>query len=82
MAQLEREDRPLLNPSEAEAIGYECLLFGVTLLNVSIRAMRDALAMMAEGGHPGPDRLLGFDALYETVGFDWYYGLEERYRSE
>lgn len=82
LAQLEREGRPLLSPAEAEAIGYDCLLFGVTLLNVSIRAMRDALALMAHGNHPGPDRLLSFDELYETVGFDWYYGLEERYRSE
>ena len=44
--------------------------------------MRDALALMARGNHPGPDRLLSFDELYETVGFDWYYGQEERYRSE
>ncbi|MBO6559944.1 MAG: isocitrate lyase/PEP mutase family protein [Nisaea sp.] len=79
LAQLEREGRPLLSPAEAEQIGYDCLLFGVTLLNVSLRAMRDALALMANGAHPGPDRLLTFEELYETVGFDWYYGLEKKY---
>lgn len=79
LAQLEKEGRPLLSPTEAEAIGYDCLLFGVTLLNVSIRAMRDALALMAGGAHPGPDRLLTFEELYEAVGFDWYYGLEKKY---
>jgi 2-methylisocitrate lyase-like PEP mutase family enzyme len=82
LAQLEREGRPLLSPAEAEQIGYDCLLFGVTLLNVSLRAMRDALALMANGAHPGPDRLLTFEELYETVGFDWYYGLEKKYGPE
>ncbi|UUX50453.1 isocitrate lyase/PEP mutase family protein [Nisaea acidiphila] len=79
LAQLEREGRPLLTPVEAEEIGYDCLLFGVTLLNVSIRAMRDALALIAGGAHPGSDRLMAFEELYETVGFDWYYELEKRY---
>jgi len=79
LAQLEREGRPLLSPVEAESIGYDCLLFGVTLLNVSLRAMRDALSLMSSGAHPGPDRLLTFGELYETVGFDWYYGLEKKY---
>lgn len=79
LAQVERADRTLLSPSQAEALGYDLALFGLTLLNASMRAMRDALALMADGGHPGPDRLMAFDELYETVGFERYYAEEQRY---
>ncbi len=79
LAQVEKADRPLLSPKQAEALGYDLALFGLTLLNASLRAMRDALALMAAGGHPGPDRLMPFEELYETVGFDDYYAEERRY---
>jgi 2-methylisocitrate lyase-like PEP mutase family enzyme len=79
LAQVEKPGRPFLTPSEAEAIGYRVLLLGVTLLNTVIRAQRDALALMARGEHPGADRLLPFEELYETVGFAAYYGMEQRY---
>lgn len=79
LAQVEKADRPLLSPQQAEALGYDVALFGLTLLNAALRAMRDALALMAGGGHPGPDRLMAFEELYETVGFDAYYAEERRY---
>lgn len=79
LAQVEKPDRPLLSPAQAEALGYDLALFGLTLLNASLRAMRDTLALMAGGGHPGADRLMPFEQLYETVGFDRYYAEEERY---
>lgn len=80
LAQVEKEGRRILTAKEAEAIGYQSLLFGITLLNVTIRAMGDALAAMASGGHPGPDKLVPFEQLYDTVGFNWYYDLERKYR--
>lgn len=79
LAQVEKSDRPLLSPARAEALGYDLALFGLTLLNASLRAMHDTLALMAGGGHPGADRLMPFEQLYETVGFDRYYAEEERY---
>lgn len=79
LAQVEKADRPLLSPQQAEALGYDLALFGLTLLNASLRAMRDTLALMAGGGHPGADRLMSFEQLYETVGFDRYYAEEDRY---
>jgi len=79
LAQVEKADRPLLPPARAEALGYDLALFGLTLLNASLRAMHDTLALMAGGGHPGADRLMPFEQLYETVGFDRYYAEEERY---
>ena len=82
LAQADRRERALTTPKRAEAIGFKLALFGITLLSVRIRAARDALAMMREGGHPGWDRLTGFAELYETVGFNDYYALEKRYASE
>ncbi|MEQ8398658.1 isocitrate lyase/PEP mutase family protein [Thalassobaculum sp.] len=79
LAQVEKPDRALLSPKQAEALGYDLALFGLTLLNASLRAMHDALALMAGGNHPGSDRLMPFDQLYETVGFDGYYAEERRY---
>ncbi|WP_372619386.1 oxaloacetate decarboxylase [Falsiroseomonas sp.] len=79
LAQVEKPGRPFLTPAQAEAIGYRVLLLGVTLLNVVIRAQQEALALIARGAHPGPDRLLPFDELYETVGFNAYYAMEKRY---
>jgi 2-methylisocitrate lyase-like PEP mutase family enzyme len=79
LAQVEKPGRPFLTPKQAEAIGYRVLLLGVTLLNAVIRAQKEVLAMIAAGGHPGPDRLLPFEELYDTVGFNAYYALEKRY---
>ncbi|MCP5152802.1 MAG: isocitrate lyase/PEP mutase family protein [Ectothiorhodospiraceae bacterium] len=79
LAQLEKEGRAIVSPAQAEAIGYKLALFGVTALNLTIRALRDGFAMMREGRHPGADRLVTFDELYDTVGFPDYYALESRY---
>ncbi len=79
LAQVEKPGRPFLNAKQAEAIGYRVLLLGVTLLNAMIRAQKQALALMAAGGHPGPEMLLPFEELYDTVGFNAYYAMERRY---
>jgi 2-methylisocitrate lyase-like PEP mutase family enzyme len=79
LAQVERADRTLITPKQAEAIGYKLALFGLTLLNANIRAMRDVLALMAAGEHPGQDKLVPFDELYDTVGFNDYYAEEGKY---
>jgi 2-methylisocitrate lyase-like PEP mutase family enzyme len=78
LAQVEKAGRPFLTPKQAEAIGYRVLL-GLTLLNAVARAQKDALALIARGEHPGPDRLLAFEDLYDTVGFNAYYAMEKRY---
>ncbi|WP_270934002.1 isocitrate lyase/PEP mutase family protein [Falsiroseomonas oryzae] len=79
LAQVEKPGRVFLTPKQAEAIGYRVLLLGVTLLNAVIKAQKDALALIARGEHPGPDRLLAFEELYAAVGFDAYYAMEKRY---
>lgn len=77
LAQIEKPGRPWLNPAQAQALGYKLLLLGVTLLNATIRAQQDALAQMAATG--AAERLVPFDTLYETVGFEDYYAIERRY---
>ena len=79
LAQVEKPGRPFLTPKQAEAIGYRVLQLGVTLLTAVLRAQKEALALIARGEHPGPDRLLAFDELYDTVGFNAYYEMEKRY---
>ena len=76
---IEKPGRPFLTPGQAETIGYRIMLLGITLLNVVMRAQQDALAMIARGAHPGPDRLLPFEDLYDAVGFNAYYAMEKRY---
>jgi 2-methylisocitrate lyase-like PEP mutase family enzyme len=77
LAQIEKPGRPWLNAAQAAALGYKLLLLGVTLLNATIRAQQDALAEMASQGRA--ERLVSFDTLYETVGFEDYYAIERRY---
>jgi len=66
-------------PLEAlDAMGYRIALYPLTLLNVSIRAMREALHSL-RGGHR-PAQAMDFDALKRAVGFPEYYAEEARYK--
>ena len=58
-------------------LGFRFVVWAVTLLNVSVRAMEDALATMRQGGHP--DRIVSFPHLNEVVGLDDFYAEETRY---
>jgi 2-methylisocitrate lyase-like PEP mutase family enzyme len=67
---------PLLPPRELEAIGYKIAVYPLTLLNVSIRAMRTALASLRR--HE-PTAAMDFEDLKKAVGFPAYYAEEARY---
>jgi 2-methylisocitrate lyase-like PEP mutase family enzyme len=69
---------PLLPPDRLEAIGYKIAVYPLTLLNVSIQAMRTALADLAAGR---PAAAMDFDMLKTAVGFPAYYAEEARYRT-
>ena len=69
---------PILDLAELDAIGYKIAVFPLTLLNVSIQAMRNALARLKRGERPAP--LLDFEQLKQAVGFPGYYDEEARYR--
>ncbi|HPF57389.1 MAG TPA: isocitrate lyase/PEP mutase family protein [Candidatus Competibacteraceae bacterium] len=68
---------PVLPSGQLQAIGYQIAVYPLTLLNVSIKAMRAALAQMQEGQSP---EVLDFEALKTAVGFPEYYVGETRYR--
>ncbi len=67
---------PLLPPARLEAIGYKIAVYPLTLLNVSIKAMRAALARIQRGEAAD---VLDFETLQAAVGFPDYYVAEERY---
>jgi len=69
---------PILDPATLEAIGYKIAVFPLTLLNVSIGAMRTALREL-RGGHQA-STVMDFEALKSAVGFPAYYAEEARYR--
>jgi 2-methylisocitrate lyase-like PEP mutase family enzyme len=69
---------PLLSPPELEAIGYTIAVYPLTMLNVSIRAMREALGQLKAGQRAAA--AMDFDALKAAVGFPEYYAEEAKYR--
>ena len=70
---------PVLPPAQLEAIGYQIAVYPLTLLNVSIKAMRAALRQLRESQAP---EVLDFETLTAAVGFPEYYAGETRYRCE
>jgi 2-methylisocitrate lyase-like PEP mutase family enzyme len=69
---------PLLSPARLEEIGYAIAVYPLTLLNVSIRAMRSALVELRHGQRASA--AMEFDELRKAVGFPEYYADEERYK--
>lgn len=69
---------PLLPPARLEVLGYTIAVYPLTLLNVSIQAMRSALASLSCGERPAA--AMEFEQLKEAVGFPQYYADEARYK--
>ena len=69
---------PLLSTERLEEIGYKIAVYPLTLLNVSIGAMRAALRALRSG--EATTAAMSFDDLKAAVGFPAYYAEEERYR--
>jgi 2-methylisocitrate lyase-like PEP mutase family enzyme len=70
---------PMLSPAQLEAIGYTIAVYPLTMLNVSIGAMREALSQLKSGQHASA--AMDFEALKSAVGFPEYYAEEARYRT-
>ena len=69
---------PLLPHAELEAIGYKIAVYPLTMLNVSIVAMRAALKQLQRGEATAA---MTFEDLKGAVGFPEYYAEEARYKS-
>lgn len=74
---IEHGKTPVLPPARLEALGYKIAVYPLTLLNVSIAAMRQALVALREGREP--EQVMDFEALKSAVGFPAYYAEEARY---
>src|SRR4030095_14018256 len=68
---------PLLPPQRLEEIGDTIAVYPLTLLNVSIQAMRTALASLRRSERPVG--AMEFEELKQAVGFPAYYAEEARY---
>jgi 2-methylisocitrate lyase-like PEP mutase family enzyme len=69
---------PLLPPARLEDIGYAIAVYPLTMLNVSIVAMRSALADLRNSERP--ETAMDFEDLKRAVGFPEYYAEEARYK--
>ena len=79
LAQVERPGVAMLSTAEAAGLGYSLSLLGLTMLNVSMCAMKRALGQLARGEHPPEEARLPFEQLYREVGFEEHYEWEGRF---
>ena len=68
---LEFGSTPILPPAELEAMGYTVAAYPLTLLSASVKAMQEALRLLA-AGKGTEDLLVDFQALKQVVGFSEY----------
>lgn len=67
---------PILTPDELQSMGFKLVAYPLSLLGVSIRAMREALVDLKSGTIPNvPD----FGDLQEVCGFNAYFAEEKKY---
>lgn len=69
---------PILHPDKLHELGYRFAAYPLTLMSAAMKAIQDALAVMARREHPA-DALLDFADLRKAVGFDAYYVAEQQY---
>jgi len=77
---VENGKTPLLPISDLQSMGYSIAVYALTLLNVSIGAMQQALGLLKQRS-PVPD-LIDFRSLQQIVGFDAYDAELERYHGQ
>ena len=74
---VEQGETPFLTPAQLESIGYKVVIYPVSLMLASIRAMEETLATL-KGGHD-TGKLATFSHLQDIVGFPGYYEDEKKY---
>uniref|UniRef100_J3LX85 Isocitrate lyase n=2 Tax=Oryza brachyantha TaxID=4533 RepID=J3LX85_ORYBR len=70
---------PILSPAELKEIGFSLVVYPLSLIGVSMRAMEDALIAIKNGGVPPPSILPSFEEIKDTLGFNRYYKEEKQY---
>jgi len=69
---------PLLSPARLHELGFRIIAYPLTVLSAAMNNMRQALDDLKKGHHP-QERLMSFEELRQTVGFNEYYEEENRY---
>lgn len=93
LAQVEKPGGTIYSPEMCAELGYDVALFGLTLLSASAAGVERTLSAMGAGDHPtavqgikpmesGAGLLLPFDDLYDAVGFNKHYDLEDAFDSD
>ncbi len=77
---LEHGQTPQFTPAELAQMGFKIAAYPLTLLNVALSAMQQALTDLKQGKPPQVP--LSFAEIQKIVGFAEYYELEKRYSSE
>uniref|UniRef100_A0A0D9W438 Isocitrate lyase n=1 Tax=Leersia perrieri TaxID=77586 RepID=A0A0D9W438_9ORYZ len=70
---------PILSPTELAEIGFNLVVYPLSLIGVSMRAMEDALIAIKSSGAPPPGSLPSFQEIKDTLGFNRYYKEEKQY---
>lgn len=70
---------PILTPEELEKMGFKLCAYPLSLLGVSINAMRSALSGLKQGQVPVSPQMPSFTELQAVLGFPEYFEEEERY---
>lgn len=76
---IEHGRTPVLPHAQLADMGYKIAVYPLTLLNVSIQAMQQALQALQNGEKTA---VLDFNQLTGIAGFPDYYRLEEKYRRD
>ena len=69
---------PILSGDELADIGYRIAISPLALMASAMQAIKDCLGDIASGADP-EHRMMPFDELKRTVGFDAYYEAEQKY---
>lgn len=72
---------PMLPVADLEHMGFKIATYPLTLLGATIRAQRDALALLAQGRETDVDQI-SFDDLKDVVGFTAYDAQAARFRAD
>ncbi len=71
---------PCLPHNDLESMGYTVAAYPITILSAVIKATERVLDRLKEGeGYD--DLIMNFEDVKDVVGFNKYYGEEERYRT-
>lgn len=74
---IENGKTPILSYARLEEMGYNIVVYPLSLFSASIKAMQETLGFIKRGDEP--QNVLHFNELQAAAGFPEYYADEEKY---